>query len=138
MDLSVLFANDDVLTQWVMTEVLIEAGFTVTSACRGNQVVELLDEADPDFDILLVDLDLPDTRTAFDIGNVWRRARPGRPIIYTGTRRDALTQQFLLHESFLETPFTAATLLRAIDTALEDASFRPFPLAMTPRIQHVH
>ena len=31
----VLFADDDVLTQWIMTEVLTGVGYGVVSACRG-------------------------------------------------------------------------------------------------------
>ncbi len=138
MKLSVLFANDDVLTQWVMTEALTEAGYTVVSACRGNQVIELLNDSAADFDILLADVDLADTRSAFELGNLWRRARPGHPIIYTGARSDALTQPLQVHESFLATPFSAASLLRAIDVALDDASFRPFLPIVDQPIHHVH
>ena len=32
ISLNILFANDDVLTQWVMADVLAEAGFTVVGA----------------------------------------------------------------------------------------------------------
>jgi DNA-binding NtrC family response regulator len=138
MNLNVLFANDDVLTQWVMSEVLTDAGFTVLSACRGAQVIDFLTDAASDFDILLADLDLPDTRSACEIGNLWRRARPGHPVIYTGARRDAPMQPLQFHESFLETPFSPAALLRAIHTAVEEASFRPFVPFMDPRIHHVH
>ena len=100
MNPSVLFANDDVLTQWIMTEVLREAGFAVAGACRGREVVELL-KGDPEFDILLADLDLVDTEQGFDIGACWRWALPGRPVIYTGPSRLGLVQPLQLHESFL-------------------------------------
>ena len=134
---NILFANDDVLTQWVMTEVLQGAGFGVVSVCRGKDVIDLLEDA-PEFDLLLTDLDLVDASRVFEIGHYWRRARPGRPVIYTGASREALLQPLLLHETFLQTPFTADTLLRAIDLAFEEVCFGPLMPARALPTHHVH
>ena len=127
---NVLFANDDVLTQWIMTEVLADAGFSVASACRVQQVIELLDDA-PDFDVLLMDLKLPDCAACMDVGHHWRSALPGRPIIYTGTDTAALGRSLRFGESFLRTPFGAGALLRTIDCALEEVRYRPLAPALT-------
>ena len=137
ISLNILFANDDVMTQWVMADVLTEAGFTVFGACRGTQVVELLDGA-PDFDLLLMELALNDTPPGIDVAHQWRRALPGRPIIYTGPHRDALREPLNDNESFLRAPFGAGLLLRAVDAALEDAFYRPALSARHRPSQHVH
>ncbi len=136
INLSVLFANDDVLTQWVMTEVLSEVGFSVVSACRGKEVVELLSDA-PAFDILLVDLNLADSCLR-EIGDIWRRSRPGCPLIYTAASLQALPQPLQCNESFLKAPFSAASLLRVMDAALEDAAFRPIAPIRSQHMHHVH
>ena len=136
MSVSVLFANDDVLTQWVMTEVLSEVGFSVVSACRGKQVVDLLSDS-PEFDVLLIDLNLSDN-CLVEIGNLWHCARQGRPVIYTGASREALLRPLQFHESFLKSPFSAASLLRVMDAALDDAAYRPLLPMMSGHIHHVH
>ena len=134
---NILFANDDVLTQWVMVEVLTGAGFTVSSACRGQQVMDMLSDA-PDFDIMLIDTALPDSPGGDDVIQRWRNALPGRPIIHTGARRNSLGRPLLANESFLQMPFSAGSLLRIIDAALEEACFRPFlPATIRPN-HHVH
>ena len=114
----ILFANDDVLTQWIMSEVLTDAGFSVASACREQQVIELLDDA-PEFDLLLIDANLA------DVSQHWHTALPGRPIIYTGADRSALRRALRFGESFLRAPFGAGLLLRTIDVALAETFLCP-------------
>ena len=137
ISLNILFANDDVLTQWVMSDVLKRTGFVVTSVCRGGQVVDLLGDA-PEFDLLLVDATLSDSSDQCEAARQWRRALPGRPIIFTGPDRNALRQPLQSNERFLRTPFSAAALLRTIDNALEAACFRPMLPPMAPLPQHMH
>ncbi len=136
ISLNILFANDDVLTQWLMSEVLSGVGFTVTSVCRGTQVIDLLAEA-PDYDILVIDAGLPDISDGCDVVRHWRRALPGRPIVFTGPARGVL-QPLHLSESFLRAPFSADALLRAVDMALEDACFRPVLPTVAAVAHHIH
>ena len=137
ISMNILFANDDVLTQWVMADVLTEAGFTVVGACRGTQVVELLDGT-PDFDLLLIELALTDTPPGIDIAYRWHRAMPGRPIIYTAPHRSALREPLRHNETFLRAPFGAGLLLRTVDAALEDAFYRPALPSVPGASQHIH
>ena len=132
----ILFADDDVLTQWTMTEVLTQAGFVVTSACRGVEASQLLDRT-PDFDLLLTDVDLPDNVNGHALADLWQSISPGRPVIYTGIKRGPVVRMLDHHEYFLEKPFNAAKLLHLVEWALEDASFRPF-IATCARREHVH
>lgn len=133
----ILFADDDVLTQWIMTDALTEAGFAVTNACRGMEATALLDGA-ADFDLLLADVDLPDNMNGHALGDLWLATLPGRPLIYTGKSCGPVVRMLGHHEHFLEKPFDIATLLHLVEWALEDASFRPFVPAYARRGQHVH
>ncbi len=133
----ILFANDDVITQWVSTEVLTGAGFTVESACRGQQVLDLLRDA-PDYDVLLIDAAMLEMAAGVEIGPLWRRLLPGQPVIYTGSPHDGLRLQLQRHESFLRAPFAPAALLHAIDLALEEARFRSVIPALLRPNHHVH
>lgn len=133
----ILFADDDVLTQWIMTEVLTEAGYDVVSACRGREAIELID-THAEFDLLIVDMDLPDSLSGHDLAEIWRKTLPGRPVIFTGLKSGASMRLLDYHETFLEKPFSATKLLSAIEAALEDASFRPFLPGLSRRSHHVH
>ena len=134
---NILFADDDVLTQWTMTEVLLQAGFTVTNACRGIEAVALLDGSE-EFDLLLTDVDLPDNVNGHELADRWRQTLPGRPVIYTGVKRGPTFRLLDHHEHFQEKPFSEAKLLRLVEWALEDASFRPFMPSITRRGHHIH
>lgn len=133
----ILFVDDDVLTQWVMTEVLVHGGFDVVSACRGTEAVDLLAEA-AGFDLMLSDVDLADGVSGTWLGDHWRRALPNRPVIYMGYDHSRMAGVLEPHESFLHKPFDAARLLQCIDTALEDAALRAFLPAPFRRSHHVH
>ena len=134
---SILFADDDVLSQWIMTEVMTRAGFSVVSCCRAAEAVEMLDNTS-EYDLLLTDLDLPDNLTGYELGDRWRNVLPGRPVIYTGVKRGPAVRILEQHEYYIEKPFNAERLLRMIDWALEDATFRPAFSGFARRTQHAH
>ena len=60
----ILFVDDDVLTQWSLTEVLDQAGYSVTSACRAEEAIRLIGSGGG-FDVLLTDVALPDQMTGW-------------------------------------------------------------------------
>ncbi len=134
---SILFADDDVLSQWIMTDVLTHAGFTVTSVCRGVEAIALV-EKNSDFDLLLTDLDLPDNVTGHELANHWRDTLPGRPVLYTGIKRGPVLRILEQHEYYMDKPLNADRLLQMIEAALEDATFRPSFPAFARRSQHAH
>ena len=134
---TILFVDDDVLTQWIMADVLTEAGYDVVSACRGTEALRLLTDA-PEFDLLITDVDLPDSLCGTDLGQMWRAALPGRPTLYTGTSRPHATRHLAAHEFFLAKPFTPETLLDLVALAMQEAVIRPALPALTRRQSLVH
>jgi DNA-binding NtrC family response regulator len=120
-----------------MTEVLVHAGFDVVNACRGAEAQRLLTDM-ADFDLLLTDIDLTDGVNGLQLAGFWHDVLPGRPIVYMGTEYSRLARGLAPHESFLLKSFDAATLLQAVDTALEDAALQAFLPSPLYRPDHAH
>ncbi len=134
--LKVLFANDDVLTQWIMSDVLGKTGFNVTSVCRSQRISEML-AAGCEFDLLLLDLQLPDLAESGMVRQ-WRSALVHRPIIYTGPNRGGLLRTLERDESFLPSPFSAGALLQAIEDAVDESWLLPLMPEAVRYHSHLH
>jgi CheY-like chemotaxis protein len=78
----ILFVDDDVLNQWLLTDGLSALGFEVTGLCRGTDALAVLEDGQ-DFDVLLTDVYMPDGMKGVELADHWRQLCPGRPIIYT-------------------------------------------------------
>ena len=119
---TILFVDDDVLTQWVMTEVLTDAGFVVKSACRGEEALELMAESEPgSFDALVTDVTLYDGVSGMEVARRWRRLYPGRPVIFISSS-EVLDSEMRHNEAYLARPFTASALLHLLDAVLHDSA----------------
>jgi CheY-like chemotaxis protein len=132
----VLFVDDDVLNQWLVTDSLSANGFTVTGLCRGAEAVAMLEEG-REFDLLLTDLHMPDGMTGFELAGHWRRAQPGRPILYTSNISQIATGLLEDDEAFIRKHADAPDLLTVID-ALLAGSLSGFAPASSRRPHYIH
>ena len=133
---SILFANDDVLTQWITTEVLSRSGYAVSSVCRCEDAIELLQDGS-DFDLLLADVEVADALSGSGLLAQWRKTLPGRPVILTSVQAGPL-RCLDRHEYFMQRPFAAARLLEMIEFAMEAALLQPVYAGAACGMQHVH
>ena len=134
---SILFADDDVMTQWTMTEYLTEAGFEVTSACRGSEAMAQIKRG-ADFDVLLAEIDLPDGVSGLHLAQRWRERLGDRPVILMGVNGCIPLGHLGLRDIFLEKPFTPDRLLQTILVAIDEAHYRPFPRLPSWPAHHFH
>ena len=134
---SILFVDDDVMTQWTMTDVLTQAGFDVTSACRGHEALRMI-ELDGDFDLLLTEIDLPDRFDGLQLAQRWRERLVGRPVIFMGLSGCLPLGQLGRRDIFFEKPFEPRRLLQTIVSAIDDAPYRPFTRATPYPTHHFH
>ena len=123
---SILFVDDDVLTQWTMADLLTSAGFDVTGVCRATDALALC-LPDAEFDVLLTEVDLPDATDGISLAQHWRRLMPNRPVVFIGACQRFALGRLHARDTFVERPFDPAVLLRVITTAIEDAQYRPMP-----------
>jgi CheY-like chemotaxis protein len=132
----VLFVDDDVLNQWLLTDTLNSLGFTVTGFSRGAAAVATLDRGD-EFDLLLADLNLPDGMTGFELAEHWRRTQPGRPILYTSNSPHIAIGMLERDEGFIRKHADTRCLLAVIDE-LMTASLGYVVPAPCRRAHYVH
>jgi CheY-like chemotaxis protein len=110
----ILFVDDDVLNQWLVTDSLSTLGFTVTGLCRGDAAVEMLENGH-EFDLLLTDLYMPDGMTGFELAEHWRRSLPGRPILYTSNDLPIAFGMLASDEGFIRKHSDTPDLLAVIN-----------------------
>ena len=134
---SILFVDDDVMTQWTMTDVLTDAGFDVSSVCRGADALALIGR-DAEFDVLLTELDLPDGLNGLQLASQWRQRLPNRPVIFIGGAGSLPLGHLRTNDIFFEKPFHTGRLLEAIVTAIDDAHYRPLLRTPSWPMHHVH
>ncbi len=134
---SILFADDDVVTQWTMTDLLTDAGFDVTSVCRGSEAMALIEE-EAEFDVLLTEIDLPDGVGGLQVAQRWRERLGSRPVILIGASGCMPLGQFGLRDVFFEKPFSPDQLLRAMLAAIDEAHYRPFAQPNSWPVHHLH
>ena len=134
---SILFVDDDVMTQWTMTDVLTNAGFDVTSACRGQEAMAQITR-DADFDALLTEIDLPDGVSGLQLVQRWRDRLGPRPVILIGANGCVPPGLLGLREIFVEKPFAPDQLLESILAAIDEANYRSVAQMPSWPMRHVH
>ena len=134
---SILFVDDDVMTQWTMTDVLTNAGFDVTSACRGKEAMAQITR-DAEFDALLTEIDLPDGVSGLHLVQRWRERLGTRPVIVIGANGCATLGHLGLRETFVEKPFAPDRLLKSILAAIDEAPYGSIARMPSWPVHHVH
>ena len=113
----ILLIDNDPATTVFATDTLADAGFDITSVRAGGDALKLLPKAD-DFDMLITDFQLSDCISGLIVAACWRDAVPGLPVLYASGNAGALTGRLRINEGRLHKPYTAGTLLRAVDEVL--------------------
>ena len=134
---SILLVDDDVMTQWTMTDVLTNAGFDVTSACRGGEAMAQIKQ-DAEFDVLLTEIDLPDGVSGLQLAQRWRERLGTRPVIFMGVNGCIPLGHLGLREIFFEKPFAPDRLLETILAAIDEAHYRSFARMALGPVHHFH
>lgn len=113
----VLFVDDEVLSQWTLSETLTQAGFKVTSVCRAADAVRLL-RSSASFGVLLTDIALPDDLSGVELAEHWRHVNPGRPVIYVTHLPPEIIGELEEDETLVQKPCRGRDVLLAVMLAL--------------------
>ncbi|MBV8525799.1 MAG: response regulator [Acetobacteraceae bacterium] len=85
----VLIVEDEFLIRMTLAEALTEEGFDVVEAATGEEGATAL-ASDPDFALLLTDIQLPGGPDGLTLARSARETRPDLPVIYVTGRPDVM------------------------------------------------
>jgi two-component system cell cycle sensor histidine kinase/response regulator CckA len=122
----VLVVEDEELVRSVVERSLVQAGYRVVVATRGDEALAIAEAQEP-FDLLVTDAVMPGM-TGWELGQHLGARWPELCILYMS----GYTEQIVTHGrtlepglNFLQKPFGSADLLAAVERALASAERRP-------------
>jgi two-component system NtrC family sensor kinase len=121
---TVLIIDDSAELRSVLESVLPFGGYDVLSAGTGNQGLERAAQARPD--LILIDLELPDTNGIKVLEELHERGLTTPTIMMTGYGSEGVAARALRLgvRDYLIKPFTADEVLSSVDRALEESRLR--------------
>ena len=112
----ILVVEDDQTIQGVIEEALSDGGFEIAIASSGEQAVELMGAANPQFRAVVTDINLGrNTLDGWAVARHARESKPDMPIIYmTGDSADEWASKGVPNSILLSKPFAPAQLVTAV------------------------
>ena len=105
--------QEDILQ--VLTSVLGEAGFAVTSARDGQEAMAMLDAEGASYRALITDVNLPGTLTGWDVARHAREANDLLPVVYmTGASAHEWGSRGVPNSVLLLKPFAMAQIVATV------------------------
>ena len=117
----ILVVEDEQIVSETVLEILHDAGHQPVLAETGAAAVQTFCESDGEFNIILLDMHLPDMNGAAVLETIQTMSTHSRIIICSGYEQASILQSLLSRNpsiSFLAKPFDCKELLTAIDTQL--------------------
>ncbi len=111
----IALVEDEPLLRVPLAQGLDAAGFTVICAASGSEALSML--ADPDIDVVIMDINLPGRIGGIGVLREARRANPGlRAVLISG--RAPAESDLDPRDAFLAKPFRLGELLALLDRLL--------------------
>jgi PAS domain S-box-containing protein len=109
----ILLVEDQAIVRRLVREVLSRRGYDVAEAANGPEALDLVDDADIGFDLVLTDVVMPQMSGAELVGEL-RDREPGIRVLYMSGHTD----QAMPDAPLIAKPFRADELARAVHDAL--------------------
>jgi len=125
---SILVLEDEGSVRTLVTRILAGHGYAVSPASSGREALEMLEDMDRHFDLLLSDLVLSGELQGHQVARQAEILRPGLPVLFmSGYTRDSIVHAGRLDGgvNYLEKPFTPEALARRVRELLDDRDAPP-------------
>jgi CheY-like chemotaxis protein len=108
-----------------MAHVILEdCGYKILEAASGRKAIEMWNQHSGAIDLLLTDMVMPEGISGMDLAQRLQASNPKLKIVFaSGYSMDDLDTSFLQqrHATFLQKPYTHATLAKAVRDCLDKA-----------------
>lgn len=117
--LQVLVVDDEALIRWSVAETLTDLGLEVEQAVDATSALAAIDTAEPPFDVIVLDLRLPDMDDLTLLATIRRRMPQAAVVVMTafGTPEIVAEARALGVSEILSKPFELAELGRVVVAA---------------------
>ena len=118
----VLVVEDEALILAVLEDALVEAGFTISKASRGEEAIEMLEAKNIPFRALITDVNLGSHVTGWDVARHARLITPELPVIYTTATPHDWEAMGVPNSIFIVKPYVPMQILTAVSQLLNAAT----------------
>jgi PAS domain S-box-containing protein len=127
----ILLVEDDADVRRATARCLLECGYKIVEACNGVEALQLWEEEQHEFDLLLTDVTMPGGISGVQLAEQMRRAKDSlRVVMVSGHNREIRDTNSLPPFSvFLAKPVELWKLARTIRDCLDDAGTAAQPVA---------
>jgi signal transduction histidine kinase/CheY-like chemotaxis protein len=125
---TILLVEDEEAVRRMTAQLLARAGYTVLAAAGPSEALTIFDEHESEIGLLLTDIVMPDMHGPALADRLTARRRD-LPVLFVSGYSEAMPRANARggHAAFLPKPFTAATLLAAVRTAMSPDVKRATP-----------
>lgn len=125
--LVIFVVEDEVIIQDLLKEALIESGFEVAMASRGEEAIAMLDAAETEYRALITDVNLGGKVTGWNVAKHGRERHPDLPVIYmTGDSGHHWASEGVPNSVLVTKPFAPVQIVTALSQLL-NAGSNPLP-----------
>jgi CheY-like chemotaxis protein len=119
---TVLVVEDEPVLREMAQVILEDCGYKILEAASGRKAIEMWNEHSGGIDLLLTDMVMPEGMSGMDLAQRLQASNPKLKIVFaSGYSMEDLDTSFLRegHATFLQKPYTHATLARAVRDCLD-------------------
>ncbi|MBT3279541.1 MAG: PAS domain S-box protein [Phycisphaerales bacterium] len=118
---TILLAEDDAMVRDVCAEMLSQSGYTVLTACDGEEAVAVFKEHQDEIDMAILDVVMPNLGGKGVYDHISAAKPSVRFLFASGYSLNAIHTNFVLYEglSLIQKPYQRAQLLRKVRSVLD-------------------
>jgi len=118
---TILLVEDEEILRQLVKDILLQSDYQVVEAANGVEALEIWEEKNGKFDLLLTDMVMPEGMTGGELAKQLRARQPHLKVIYTsGYSSEIMGENSDLRDSpFLAKPYSGAQLTRLVRDCLD-------------------
>ena len=114
----ILLVEDDPASRHLLSSMLVEMGYGVTSVADGDEAIRYL-YSEESCDLVLSDLVMP-AMSGVELARLTRDARPGLPFVFVTGKPGAIDAALAFGSVALPKPITRERLAQVLSATLDD------------------